>query len=91
MVILGGWLSDVNVIDEVLGSGIILLFPAASVYAPAGTLIEHSPLSVAVKVALYEVVLSTVKLLSVPFVNTISPSVKLVVASEDMKATVKTV
>ena len=67
----------------------VLLFPAASVNVLAATSMVVAPLADGVNVAVYTVLEVAEKLLKVPPETVMSPTTKLVVASLDVKVTVK--
>ena len=66
-----------------------MLFPTASVNLFAATSMVAAPLAVGVNVAVYTVVDVAEKLLKAPLVIVMSPTAKLLVASLDVKVTVK--
>ncbi len=67
----------------------VLLFPTASVNVFAATSMVVVPLADGVNVAVYNVLEVAEKLLKVPPETVMSPTTKLVVASLDVKVTVK--
>ena len=67
----------------------VLLLPTASVNLFAATSMVAAPLAVGVNVAVYTVVDVAEKLLKAPLVIVMSPTAKLLVASLDVKVTVK--
>ena len=67
----------------------MLLLPTASVNLFAATSMVAAPLAVGVNVAVYTVVDVAEKLLKAPLVIVMSPTAKLLVASLDVKVTVK--